>query len=495
LTKFLEPFSKKERHRIVDQLCLKYPTWFFEVLTQVEGKPFVLEPYQIDYLLDESDFKIINKTRQAGASLIVAAEKFWKAYRNEYYRCDIVSVNQREAQGKIAYIRALWESLPARWRHPLSVDNQLAIGFHSGARRSLINSIAPSAGVRGGKKDIVFDEAAHVLNFDTCYVAALPATVRGKGAMTVVSTPLGQRGRFWEIWSNKDGNYNDWSRHFFSWFDVSFFCTNPTAARHAWENEYQENWAFMPELLERFGTDRLKQFARVMTQEEFEQEFCGRFVDETTAFFPWELILRCQRNDEPQGDGDRDYITRWDARPKGNENPVYIGIDFAEGRPGGDSTSIQIVEEDPSGVLIHRQWYDLDYRSGYNDFDKQIAFIGDVIDRFKPQRVSVDATALGIKIARDLVNIHGSLIEPINFTTFSKEEMALNLKALLEREKLLLQKNNSRLAGQIHNMKRIITPHGNIKFNGHPHDDMFWALALACRGQSKRGFRIITVFD
>ena len=157
-----------KRQAEMDKFCLQYAPWFFELLTEVDpDTPTVLEEFQIEYLLDtDSRFKITNKTRQAGGSLVVSMAKFWKCYRNEATNCDIVSVNLEEAQGKITYIRNLWETLPTRWRHPIYPDNTTSIGFHGrGNRQSVIRSKAASSGVRGGRKDIVFDEAHHLPNF------------------------------------------------------------------------------------------------------------------------------------------------------------------------------------------------------------------------------------------------------------------------------------------------------------------------------------------
>src|SRR5690606_28198037 len=174
LSKFLTEIDPNRREEVIDRLCLSYPTWFFEWLTEVDGAPTVLEEFQINYLLDESRYKITNKTRQAGGSLVVAMAKFYKAFTTYNYRCDIVSVNRAEAQDKIRYAKNLWLSLPRRWRTtPLFYDNLDRIGFHSGRNVSFIKSLAASAGVRGGRKDIVFDEAAHIQNMDDLFKAAL----------------------------------------------------------------------------------------------------------------------------------------------------------------------------------------------------------------------------------------------------------------------------------------------------------------------------------
>lgn len=420
--------------------------------------------------------------------------KFFKAYRTEGYRCDIVSVNQKGAKDTITYVRNFWESLPPRWKHPLTIDNAFSIGFHEGRRRSVINSIAASAGVRGGKKDVVFDEAAHIQLFPTLFVAALPATARGGGGFDVVSTPMGNQGKFAEIWHNADGKqYSNWSRHGFLWFDVTAFCKDIHRAREVWEKELGQNMAFMEQLFDEFATNDLKDLVLSLTQEEFHQEFCGVFVDESTAFYPWALINQCRKQTEPV-EGMTDYVEPWFAKPEGNDHEVFMGIDFAEGKKGGDSTSVQVIEKTGDKRLMHRFFADLDHKSGHDDFDRQIAEINRYIDKFRPSRVSLDETGLGRKIAADLKKIHGSVIDPVTFHNANKEKMALDLKGLLETERLWLQYENKRLAGQIHNIKRKITSSGNIQYSGEPHDDMFWALALACKGEERRGgFRIITL--
>jgi phage FluMu gp28-like protein len=495
LKPLLAGIPSSQHEEVIDKFCLTYPTWFFELLTEVAPEtPLVLEQYQIAYLLDDSRFKVTNKTRQAGGSLIVAGSKFIKAYQNEGYNCDVVSINRSEAQGKITYVRNLWDSLPLKWKHPLTIDTYERIAFHGRTRRmSQIRSIAASAGVRGGKKDIVFDEAHHIPNFDPMFIAALPATVRGGGGMDVLSTPLGQQGRYWEIFTNVNNLYPHWSRHEFLWIDVSFFCKDIAAARQEWEEDYASDpYALIGPIYDKYANDDLKMVMDSLTSEEQLQEFCGVFLDESTAYFPYSIIEPNRIHDEKQPNID-DVLEPWTERPEDNQNVVNIGIDFAEGKKGGDSTSIQVVEND-GGTWKQRFYSDL---SGpeWSDFDRQLDHMSKIIARFRPQRVSCDATGLGTKTSADLKKRHGSLVEPLKFTNQNKEEMAQDVKGLMERRRLWLQYNNKPIRGQIHNIKRTITPDGNIKYSGHPHDDMFWALALAVRGARRQGFRIMTLND
>ncbi len=498
---FLNALSTdQDRLETIDALCLKYPTWFFEFLTEVTiGENTELAEFQIKYLLDKSSYRYMNKPRQAGGSLVMSMDKLYSAYTTEAFNCDIVSVTRAEAQGKIRYIRSLWESLPARWRIPLEVDNSERIAFHKGRRQSTIRSIAASAGVRGGKKDVIFDEAAHIPNFDLHFVAALPATIRGEGRMEVTSTPLGKRGKFWEIYENlpgRDGKgqYDEWSFHNFAWWDVPFFCTNPREARRRWLEDYEESPAFLYEMLDEFGTARIKSLVANLTAEEYYQEFCGVFVDETSAFFPYDLIEPCRKPAEAQDSKSKEYLEKWNSRPRKNTSTVTMGIDIARGRKGGDSTSIQIVEYDEKEDLTkHRYYDDLNQETGYMSLEQQLDRINTLIESFQPTKVRIDATGLGLKMAEDLEAVWGGMIEPVVFNNHIKESMVLNLKNIMEKQKLWLLMENDRLRGQIHNIQRKILPSGLSAYSGEPHDDMFWALALACKNDAFKRFRIITL--
>lgn len=487
--------TDKDRMETIDALCMKYPTWFFEFLTEVAlGENTELAEFQIKYLLDDSRLRYMNKPRQAGGSLVMSMDKLFKAYTTEDYNCDVVSITRSEAQGKIKYIRSLWESLPMRWRVPLTVDNTQQIGFHEGRKRSTIRSIAASAGVRGGKKDIVFDEAAHIPNFDVSFVAALPATIRGAGRMEVTSTPLGKRGKFFEIFENPIGpdgkrRYDDWSIHNFAWFDVPFFSTDIHEARRRWVEDYEESPTFLWDLLEEFGTPEIKSIVYNLTTEEYHQEFCGVFVDESSSFFPYDLIEPARKSEETE-----DKLEKWYQRPRKNQNVVAMGIDFAQGKKGGDSTSIQVVEfDEKKGLTKHRFYDDLSYETGHNSFDKQLGRIRELIEKFQPTKVRVDGTGMGIKLAEDLKNDYGALIEVVVFNNHNKEMMALNLKTMFEKQNIWILYENERLRGQIHNIQRKVSASGLTQYSGEPHDDMFWALALACKNDAFRRFRILTL--
>lgn len=508
----IEGLPKEKREAAIDALVWKYPTWFFEILVEFEGKPLVLEPFQIRYLLDNSQFKITNKTRQAGGSVQLALAKFWKAYTNENYRCDIVSISMPEAADKITKIKAFWETIPKRYQLPLQIDNALSIGFHRGkSRMSVIHSRAASGSIRGARKDIVFDEFAHIREAEELFRAALPAIMNGNLGVDIVSTPRGRRNMFGDMWANEVDPekgirpYDMFSRHQFIWLDVRRFVTDYEAVQHKWYVEYKQDWSKMEELIQQYGSDTMK-FNYVMNPWEWVlQEYCGQFLDDTYSLFPYSILdkvfksdiskLRHRLNEEEQEFLEADYLDSWNERterPEGHDGQLVMGVDFGKSGKGNDKTSIQILEKN-GDMLLHRYSRNLE-RVRFPDFPSQAEEIAKVAAGFRVNKIICDETGLGLGIVplirRMLPN---RKVEGVEFTNTLKEEMMMNLKSLMEREKIWLMKDERGLYNELHNMQAVQTPAGNIRYHGEPHDDMVWALALAANEGTYKHFAIYTI--
>ena len=482
-------------------MCFTYPTWFLEAYVSFEGKPLILEPFQISYLNDESRFRICNKCRQTGGSMQVAMDKFFRSYMNNAYRCDIVSINLKEATDKIKYIRNFWDSLPAALQLPLTTDNALSIGFHTGSKKSVVNSLAASTGIRGGKKEVFFDEFAHIMQADDLFYAAAPAIINGDLGLDIVSTPLGDSNLFAKIFLNAPDEstgkrpFDIFSRHKFIWCDVKRFVTDYEGAQKAWYEEYGQNMAHMEEMVTRFGNEAIQFFYHMYPFDQFLQEFCGVFNSDVNSYFSWELIKKSVRGSLGSADDTREeYVEPWTERPSNNDNPVFIGIDWAEGKPTGDETSIQIVEKLPNGRFMHRASFVLRGTEFRENLPAQVKRAGQIIRAFRPTNIAVDHTGLGIHLGDTLKReVPEYSVDMVDFTHQSKAEMAMNVKSLMEQGNLWLQADDRALQGQIHAIQREITKHGITRFYGDPHDDMFWALALSVRAGSYKPFTIYQI--
>lgn len=501
----MEKLPQETRVQLVEELVHTYPTWFFEALIKFRDEPLVLEDFQIRYLLDQdARFRITNKTRQSGGSMQISMAKFFKAYHNPTYTCSIVSTNLDEATGKIRYIRDFWDTLPDRYKIPLTTDNALSIGFHKGANKSVIKSVAAATGARGGSKEVVFDEFAHIEHSEDHYYAAAPAIVRNNYQMDLVSTPRGNLNLFAKIWKNEANEYGDkpfdeFSRHEFIWPDVRAFVTDFDKAQYAWNVEMRRDMNQMRELVHAYGNTDLKRFYYQFPWAIFKQEFCGVFLDEVSAFFPWELIQSCLRGAVGEANDGRvvykeDALVPWTRKPDDNINQVFMGIDFGESAVDTDKTSIQVLEKDlKTGRFLHRYSEVLD-KANHPTFYEQAEHIADLITRMRPTRVSGDFTGLGRGIFPILRRLRPEQsYEEVTFNQHTKEVMVMNLKNLMEKQEIWLQAGDKQLHGQIRNLQRDVLPSGVHRYHGEPHDDMFWALALAAKGGSFTDFAIYTI--
>lgn len=493
---------------VVDALVWKYPTWFFEILVQMNNKPLILEPFQIRYLLDDSQFKITNKTRQAGGSVQLALAKFFKAYTRQNYRCDIVSISLTEAADKITKIKAFWETIPKRYQLPLEIDNALSIGFHKGkSNMSVINSRAASGSIRGASKDIVFDEFAHIREAEGLFDAALPAIMNGELGVDIVSTPQGRHNMFAHIWLNEENErgvrpFDIFSRHEFIWLDVPRFTKDFAEVQWLWNTPKEfggcgHDMKMMPELIETYASDTLKAIYGMRPMDYILQEYCGAFLDDTFALFPYELLNKVFKPTVRQIEDqeEKEVCEPWSdisGRPEGNDSFVVIGVDFGKSGGSTDKTSIQVLEK-RSDRLYHRFSKNLT-RSEFVDFPAQAAEVSRIANVFRADKIVCDATGLGLGVVplikRMLPNRH---VEGIEFSQTNKSEMVMNLKSLMERDKIWLMQTEQQLFDEIHDMRGDPTPTGKIRYHGEPHDDMFWALALAANEGTYTHFAMYTI--
>ena len=476
--------SQPSTDQMLDELR-ESPIAFLEMLTSLDGKPTVLEPYQRRFLADESLSRIVNKSRQLGFSTVIAGEALARAVMLGGYRANFVSINRDEAGDKIAIAKNFYYSMPdflvemgVKPKSPWNdADNELA--FHSPPRTSSIISQPASAAVRGGRKDIYFDEFAHIRDARKLYQAATPATVRGDSRLTIVSTPLGQSGLFYDIFTDQK-SYPSFSRHSVPWFECSAFVRPellPEAIAYAADKTSPVWNMSSEERVRHYGNDKmLGQFLNfggdLMS---FVTEFEAMFFDEADAYFTLDLIVQAKQTTDEQ--------PIWKDLPPGwkSEGRVTIGVDLARKR---DETVFTVVEHLDDGRARVVMCY-----ATQEPYEKQYDKLRDLSQRANASRVTIDETGLGqmfvdwAKGSGDKKPIKNA--EGVSFTNQKKEKWATTFKADLQKKRVLLIEH-PQLTRQIHGIRRTRTETGLFKFEGLPHDDFFWSLCLALYGQGRR---------
>lgn len=431
---------------------------FIEGLTLHDGEPTQLYDYQKRIIADEHPFIKVEKARQTGWSFARAARALAQAHLRDNWLHIFVSLNLEEAKEKIRYANLLWETLPAPIRLRKKIDNKLELEFENGSR--LICMFQP----RGkGPADIDIDEHAHFgeERAKAVYVAALPIISRG-GQLSTGSTPLGQAGQFYDIVHETEGKYRNFHHYRIYWWDCPDLCTDVKRARK------EAAKMTTAERVERFGTEQLKAILDNMPVEDFQQEYELEYIDETTAYFPYELILRCTEPAPEVYDSFR-------ALAEATRGVLYAGFDVGRRR---NTSELTILEK------LGDRFYERLFKT-YDKvtFEAQQADLEECLDALPMlTRLCIDETGIGMNLAENLAMKYGSRVEPVTLTNEVKERIAVEFKIALEKQNLRLYPDKDRIR-QIHSVKRLVTPGGSIRFdtarNEKHHADKFWSQALA----------------
>jgi len=456
------------------------PAVWLETLTSLEGEPTKLETYQIRFLNDKSAYRIVDKSRQIGFSTVLSAEATFRAATQRNYRANIVSINQKEAGDKVDIARALYHSIGDEFRETdpvlkpiLWTDADNEISFHRPPDTSAIISQPASSAIRGGRKDIYFDEFAHVRDAKKLYRAALPAITRGGARITIVSTPLAQSGMFFDIWSGEQ-TYANYSRHLVPWWECSAMVREgalPDALALA-------SGLTTEERVRQYGTDKLISIFEEFGNDTvgFRTEYECEFEDEMSAYYTWDLIQSCT-------DHDQKIWRDWNGLFR-SEGSLSIGVDLARDR---DQTVFTVVETlpGPDDSSTRRVLFTKATQDPYNE---QFEYLRRLIAATNPARVTIDQTGVGQKFVEDAKREISGNIEGVVFTNQRKERWATTLKGDMQMG-LVTWPNHQDLTRQIHGIRRTKTEANFYKFAGNK-DDYFWSLVLALYGDSRRPVRM-----
>lgn len=475
---------------------------FIEGLTETEFNPTRLYGYQVKYLNRKVSFWHIDKARQTGFSYVFAAEGLAKSHLMHKYTKIFISINQDEANEKITYARAMYDSMPLAWKKKLVVDNRKCLEFEGKwrgrtTRTRIISHAQREPRGKGGNTEVVLDEAAHYIFGNQIYTAALPITTRGKGGITIGSTPLGKSGIHWDIADKPEFRRIYRYQRVFWWHCIDFVQKGKFK-----EANKKANKMSTAERVDKYGSDKLISIFLSMDLESFQQEYELLHIDESVSFFPLDLIKRCTysvikdkiylEEDEYAEDAKSfpvetsypevkfNYYTALDdlaAAKRAGEFKGSLSAGFDVGRRKHNAELI-IVEDVPRGPVALRG------RIKFNnvDFEAQEAELGRAIDWLGLERMGIDETGPGIQLGENMEKKYPGVCIPINFTNSWKELNASHTRRLMETQNLALPDDRD-VRGQFHSIKRMVTDHGNLRFdaekNKEHHGDIVWATALA----------------
>ncbi|MDI6872473.1 MAG: terminase family protein [Bacillota bacterium] len=432
----------------------------------VDDKPVTLYDYQREFNECPARFRAVLKARQTGFSFDFAAEALAKAHLKPGHTAVFVSYNLEDAKEKIRYAGMLYDAMPTAWQMKLVTDNKTELEFEDsrGRRSRLISN--PCREPRGkGKADVYLDELAFYRNARRIYTAAVPIITRGGGTLTVASTPLGKTGIFYEIVEGEAEKYPHFARFQVPWWHCPDFCTDVGRARRDAEEMSTD------ERVRRFGTSILQLIRQSMDLESFQQEYECLFIDEATAYIPWDLILAASKDqDELEHYADLEEFLHHQT-----QGPLWAGFDVGRTR----NASELIVVEQVGDRFYQRLMVTLEKERFQVQKDTLIRLLE---GRADVRRLCIDATGIGAQLAEEMTERYPSRAEAVTFTNAVKSELASRAKIAFEDRNVWIPAHRD-LMQQVHSVKRIVTAAGNVRFDSEHdekhHADKFWALALA----------------
>lgn len=445
--------------------------WAINLLSYHDDTPFKPDWWQAHYLKSDDRFLIANKSRRIGWSyitavkgLVTALDPALSGYTKQY-----VSYSLEDAVEKIRIATEFYDSIPESARPKKLVSRtRTHLEFLDRNGRSISRLISlPCKQPRGKGGDISLDEYAFHQKDDEIYTAALPIISRG-GNLEIGSTPFGNKGKFFEIVSDKT-RYPKYKRYNIPWYMSPALCSDVRTAMADVNLTTEQRVA-------KYGTEIVRDILRSLPIEDFQQEYECAYRDELAAFIPLSMIRACT----PVGDDEivpyrnlDDFILAYRPETHGS---LYAGYDV--GRTN-DKSELTIVGHYP-GENIRTVWGCISLKGAR--FEDQEKLLVRTIKELPIHRLAMDSTGLGMDLAERMTKKFNRKVEACTFTTEFKEAIANAIWLSFDSLSIILPADRD-LQEQIHSIKKTTTAGKHARFdadrNAKHHADRFWSLALA----------------
>lgn len=378
-------------------------------------KSIILDPGQ-KKVKETKGHIVLCSGRQTGKSTIISHREGEYAATNPNKSVLIISATERQAEELflkvLIYLTDHWKDQIKKGKDK---PTKHVIKLRNGSIIRCLPTGLSGIGIRGFTVDhLVADEAAFIP--DAVWAAVTPMLLTTGGEIILVSTPKGKRGYFWECYNNDKFTV-------FHWNSEQIIRDRPISDR--WTEHHRK------EALRHLEEEKQK-----MSANEYAQEYLGAFVDDIFQLFTDSLISKA--------------CTLSPTTPK-QGGKYYLGVDVA--RLGGDETTFEIVERISKDKYAHTQNI-ITKRTLTTETVKRIL---ELDQQYKFKRIYIDDAGVGAAVFDPLL-MHSQTrnkVIPINNARRAldkderrgkkllKEELYMNLLAMMEQNKIMLLNQDS----------------------------------------------------
>jgi phage FluMu gp28-like protein len=477
--------------------------------------PVLLYPYQQRWVADRSRFKLVVKATQIGYSFAAALEAvldclehptLWIVLsRGERQSLEFMQKVQLHAKA----LRLADRALATCFFENTSIT-QHAVEFPNGSR--IIGLPANPDTARGYTGNMILDEFAFHQHDREIWAAAFGRLSRGDLKLRVISTPNGQRGKFYEL-AKEIGLVDQPQRTLRNAEEkelenLSLRASASSAvnspARHSSlvtrHSLFSPHWCDVHAAVRQGCPIDIPALRRAVGDEEtWQQEYECVFLSDSRNYIPMDWILACQ---SPEATTTLPVIPRSDlsrAKPKEATRDLHFPSESGIRPPELESSSCSLFPipcslyfgydvgrvRDLAVLAVVERVGDVFWTRALVEmpgakFSAQEQVLRDVIPLCV--RGAVDSTGLGMEMAERLAEQFPGKVEPLSFTLARKHALAVRVKRCFE-EKTIRIPDHRDLRRDLNAVKRIVTSAGHVRFDAERteqgHADRFWALALA----------------
>ncbi|MDR2152775.1 MAG: terminase family protein [Helicobacteraceae bacterium] len=433
-----------------------------------------LYQYQRDFLLDDSRFRLVLKSRQIGFSYVSGLDALLGAIagRNQLF----LSASEEQAYILMRYLDGWAKKLEVTFKRDSDDEKTLENGAYIKVMAHNFRT------VQGFTGDLYMDEFAWYPNPKRIWDVFLPSITACGGRITILSTPFEEHSFFHTMVSDS-ARYYMFSRHK---VDIH---------------------RAMQDGLQVADFDELRDMCDADT---WASAYECQFIDDESALLPIALIKSC--------------VADYALRSPGADYPIYAGFDVGRVK---DRSALAAVALDSSfgaslsslgaksqNLNANRSLKTREAKISQNlceapklpaensarsfgeqarlrlcaldllhkaTFAEQERVLGDFMRVHPLAMLKIDKTGIGMATAERLKSQFNRRAEGVYFTAAVKEALAINLKKHFE-DKLIVIPNDPALIADLHAVKRSASQSGfryDSDRNAHGHADRFWALALA----------------
>ena len=441
------------------------------------GKMFEVYSYQqeiMDAIADQNTTSIcVCSSRQIGKSEAVVKAALWWAMTKPKQLVLLISPGIRQSGHLLYRIQADLFNAAFPLDQDIVRSSKSQILLKNGSMIiSVPNSISTIRGYAANL--IIVDEAAHFPDDKIFYEAIKPMLIRTHGKLVLLSTPLGKRGFFY--------------KSFEKWRDKS------KCKSFHYPAITSDGKPICPDM----SLADLEREKEAMDEITYRQEYEAEFVDESNAYFPYELILPNIKS----------YSLSSVGQP-GHE--YFVGVDWGQ---AVDSTVIVVVEKlnnskdnskdnnkdnskeqnnskDNSKEKIDNDNDDSNYEvttdtikvvyikelknKSYRD---AVGFVRKVCEDFNVVQIIADRGSGRAQI--DELEELDLPVEGFNFTWQSKTDIFSLMRRKFEKKEIVIP-NHTELISQLHSFSYKFSETGRLMLSHKSggHDDIVDAAALA----------------